>query len=151
MLEGLATKLGNLDLRKDTSEQSSHSKSRNLPSRSPHSASDLNSASSPATFEGETTLNRQSEFARELLEQAVGSTPSIGQNAEIKDALASLQEMVTRQGQYTNAMSSASHPLFNRALANIDPSKLERPPWDVVDDVIEKASSMYITKLVELD
>jgi hypothetical protein len=144
MLESLATKLGNLDLHRDASETSSHSKPRNLAARSTHSASDPNSAPTPATFEGETTLNRQSEFARELLEQAVGSTPSIGQNTEIQAALTSLQEMVTRQGQYTNTMSSASHPFFTRALSNIDPSKLDRPPWDIVNEVIDKAASMHI-------
>ena len=141
MLASLATKLGNLDIRRDASDHSSPYKSHNLPTRSLHSGSDANNASTPATFEGDTTLNKQSEFARELFEQTVGSTPSIGQNAEIQDAIAALQEMVTRQGQYTNAISSSSHPFFNKALANIDPSKLERPPWDVVEDVIAKAAS----------
>ncbi|KAF2676907.1 hypothetical protein K458DRAFT_424397 [Lentithecium fluviatile CBS 122367] len=141
VLESLATKLSNLDLHRDQSEQSSQSRSRNLTGRSPRSTSDANNVPTPAPFEGETTINRQSEFARELLEQAVGSTPSIGQNAEIKAALTSLQDMVTRQGQYTNTMTASStHPFFNRALVDIDPSKLERPPWEVVEDVIEKAS-----------
>jgi hypothetical protein len=141
MLEKLTTKLGNIDLRRDASDQSSHARSHDLPSRSQQSGSDPNNVPTPATFEGETTLNRQSEFAREFLEKAVGNTPSIEQNAEIKDALTSLQEMVTRQGRYTNTMSSASHPFFNRALSNIDPSRLDRPPWDIVNDVIEKAAS----------
>lgn len=101
----------------------------------------MNSAHTPATFEGETTINKQSEIARELLEKAVGSTPSMGQNVEVKAALTSLQDLVTRQGQYTNTLASTSNPFFNRVLVDIDPAKLERPPWDVVLEVIEMASS----------
>ncbi|KAF1954350.1 hypothetical protein CC80DRAFT_476084 [Byssothecium circinans] len=133
ILETLAAKLGSLDLRKDPSDQSNQSISHKpSPGRS-------TPAAIPAPFEGETTINRQSEFARELLEQAVGSTPSIGQNAEIKNALTSLQDMVTRQGQYTNAMP-ASQPFFNRNLADLDASNLERPSWEVANEVLEKAS-----------
>jgi hypothetical protein len=70
----------------------------------------------------------------------VGSTPSIEQNAEIKSALTSLQEMVSRQGQYTNPLPSLTSPFFHRTLAELDATKLERPPWDVANEVIEKAS-----------
>ncbi|KAF2635490.1 hypothetical protein P280DRAFT_436975 [Massarina eburnea CBS 473.64] len=135
ILESLAVKLGNLDLLKDSPDHSTQSRSHKQSSgRGP-------SDTTPAPFEGETTINRQSEFARELLEQAVGNTPSIGQNVEIKDALASLQEMVTRQGQFTNAMPvSIVQPFFNKSLADIDVSQLEKPPWDAANDLIEKAS-----------
>lgn len=142
VLESLAAKLGNLDIQKDSSELSSQSRS-NKPSvgRSPRSSSD---AHTPAPFEGETTINRQSDFARELLEHAVGNTPSIEQNAEIKAALTSLQDMVSRQSHYSTTISgTASQPLFNKALADIDHVKLERPPWNVVSDVIDKASGGF--------
>ncbi|KAF1976609.1 fungal-specific transcription factor domain-containing protein [Bimuria novae-zelandiae CBS 107.79] len=136
LLEALSRKLYNLDL-KTEHESSSQSKSRIGTSRSPHSGS----GTIPTPFEGETTINRQSEFARELLEQAVGSTPSIIENAEIKAALTSLQDMVTRQGVHTNTMTtSSSFPFSNKSLAELDHTQLERPPWEIVNEVIDKAS-----------
>ncbi|CAI6230604.1 unnamed protein product [Periconia digitata] len=137
VLEKLATRLSNVDISHDVLEPASQAKSRISSGRS---ASETN-AGTPAPFEGETTLNRQSVFARELLEQAVGSTPSMEQNADIKDALSSLQDMVTRQGHYTNAIpASFSQPYFNRSLADIDATKLEIPPWDVASEVLDKGS-----------
>jgi len=94
-------------------------------------------------FEGETTFNSQSELARDYLEQAVGNTPSIVQNADIKAALTSLQDLVTIQGQKT-VKSAQSMPSFAHALVDIDPAELERPPWDVVEEVLEKASSVSL-------
>lgn len=141
VLEKLAAKLGNVDITRDLVEPLGQSKSRNSSGRS---TTEVNSGT-PAPFEGETTLNRQSVFARELLEHAVGSTPSMETNTDIKDALKSLQEMVDRQGQYTNAIPAAfSQPFFNRSLAEIDASKLERPPWDAAHEVLEKASGKKI-------
>jgi hypothetical protein len=138
VLESLSHKLGSLDLRAEF-EHSSQSKSTIAVSRSPRSNSEVNAAI-PA-FEGETTINRQSEFARELLEQAVGNTPSIGQNAEIKAALTSLQNMVTRHSANPNTIAaSLTYPFSNKALAEVDHTKLERPPWDSVSDIIDKAS-----------
>lgn len=138
VLEALSNKLSNLDIKAEL-EHSSQSRSAIAATRSPHSSSEANAAT-PA-FEGETTINSQSEFARELLEQAVGSTPSIGQNAEIKAALTSLQNMVTRQGAKSNTITaSLTYPFSNKALAEVDHSKLERPPWDLVNEVINKAS-----------
>ncbi|KAL5419790.1 hypothetical protein PMIN03_000390 [Paraphaeosphaeria minitans] len=120
-------------------EHSVQSRSGISAARSPHSSSETNVAT-PA-FEGETTINRQSEFARELLEQAVGNTPSIGQNAEIKAALTSLQNMVTRQSANPNTITaSLTYPFSNKALPEVDHTKLERPPWDLVNEVIDKAS-----------
>ena len=139
VLEALSNKLGNLDLRAEV-DQSSQSRSRISTTRSPRSGSEAN-VSTPAPFEGETTIIRQSEFARELLEQAVGSTPSIIENAEVKAALTSLQDMVTRQGAYTNtAATSSLYPFINKSLANLDHTKLERPPWELVNEVIDKTS-----------
>lgn len=63
------------------------------------------------------------------------------ENAEIKAALTSLQSMVTRQGTYTNTMTtSSSYPFSNKSLADVDHSKLERPPWELVNEVIDKAA-----------
>lgn len=139
MLEALSNKLSNLDLKSEFG-QSSQSRSRPSNNRSPRAGSEVNN-STPAPFEGETTINRQSEFARELLEQAVGSTPSIIENAEIKAALTSLQDMVTRQGAYTNTMTtSLSYPFSSKSLVDVDHTKLERPPWELVNEVIDKAS-----------
>jgi hypothetical protein len=138
VLESLSNKLGNLDL-KGEFEHSSQSRSAIAVTRSPRSNSEANVAT-PA-FEGETTINRQSEFARELLEHAVGSTPSIEQNVEIKAALTSLQNMVTRQSANPNTITaSLTYPFSNKALAEVDHTKLERPPWDLVNEVIDKAS-----------
>ncbi|KAF2258211.1 fungal-specific transcription factor domain-containing protein [Lojkania enalia] len=137
VLEKLATKLADLSIQKE-SESGSHSRSSRI-ARSPNSSTEHHSGT-PAPFEGETTLNSQSAFAREFLEQAVGSTPSIGQNEEVKAALASLQDIVSRQGQNAST-SNEPQPFFNKALADIDSSKLERPPWEAVVEVIEKAST----------
>ncbi|KAF2108829.1 fungal-specific transcription factor domain-containing protein [Lophiotrema nucula] len=136
VLEKLANRLSDIDVRKETTDSSSHTRSSRI-GRSPNSSSDV-PESTPAPFEGESTLNSQSVFARELLEQAVGSTPSMGQNAEIKTALTSLQSMVSRQNQ---TITIEPQPVFNTALADIDTTKLEKPPWDAVLDVIEKAAT----------
>ncbi|KAF2127627.1 hypothetical protein P153DRAFT_398225 [Dothidotthia symphoricarpi CBS 119687] len=138
LLESLALKLGNLDVRRDSTEHSSQSRStRYGTARSPAAVVEPNT---PAPFEGETAINSQSGYARELLAQAIGSTPSIGQNAEVQSALNALGELVTRQGQMTAPTTSRNQPLLNRSLANINPVDLERPPWGVVIMVLEKAS-----------
>lgn len=94
-------------------------------------------ATTPAPFEGETTINSQSDYAREYLARVVGSTPSIGQNAEIKSALIALGELATQQGPNT----ASAVPLVNRSLRELDPEKLDRPPWDTVSHVLDKAMS----------
>lgn len=134
VLASLAAKLVDLDLRRDSTEPSSQSRSsRRAVGRSPGA---LEEASTPAPFEGETTINSQSEYARELLAKAVGGTPSIEQNAEVKSALHDLNELVSRQGSVT---VSNDHSLVNRSLAEIDPEKLSKPPWEVVSSMVEKA------------
>lgn len=132
VLEKLATKLTNLDIHTDQSTNSRSSKT----GRSPHSTSDVNTGGTPAPFEGDTAMNIQSEFARELLEKAVGSTPSIGQNAEIKAALTMLQDMVSKQSALKST-SNDPQSFLPRELSNIDASKLERPPWSVVKQVLD--------------
>lgn len=92
----------------------------------------------PAPFEGETALNAQSEYAREFIEKAVGSTPSIVQNKEIQAALASLKSMVNRQHHY-GAAKSELQPLSDKLTADVAASTLERPPWEAVNEVIDKA------------
>jgi hypothetical protein len=105
-------------------------------------------ATTPAPFEGETAINRQSGYARELLTKVVGSNPSIGQNEEIKSALSALEELVTRQGHVTVSTTTTVHPLINRALADVDPGKLERPPWSAVKDMLERALSKIRTFII---
>lgn len=138
MLETLTVKLGSLDTQKDHAEQSSQSKSSRV-GKSPNSSTDVHS-NTPAPFEGETALNAQSEYARELLERAVGSTPSIGQNSEIQAALASLQGMVSKQNQSISTKHE-TQPFFTKTLADVDATKLERPPWEAVSDAIDSAHS----------
>ncbi|KAF2849495.1 hypothetical protein T440DRAFT_469254 [Plenodomus tracheiphilus IPT5] len=92
-------------------------------------------AATPAPFEGETTLNSQSDYARELLTQAIGNTPSMEQNAEIRSALTALKDLVSQQGQ----IATSSNPLINRSFADFDPAKLERPPWDAASGTLDKA------------
>jgi hypothetical protein len=73
-----------------------------------------------------------------MLAQVIGSTPSIGQNEEVKMALTALADMVSQQGQN----NASCNPTINHSLADLDPSKLERPPWDIACYVLEKASGM---------
>lgn len=133
VLAGLATRLGNLDLQKDDSSSQSRSSRVGVNNKSPGITTDA--AATPAPFEGETTINSQSGYARELLAQAIGNTPSMEQNAEIRSALTALKELVGQQGQIT----TSSNQLINRTLAEFDPAKLERPPWAVVSDTLDKA------------
>jgi len=93
----------------------------------------------PAPFEGETTINSQSDYARELLAQAIGEMPSIEQNAEIRTALAALKELVNQQSQ----VSTSLNPRISREFADYDPAKLDRPPLDVVETVFDTACSQY--------
>ncbi|KAG9195315.1 hypothetical protein G6011_00436 [Alternaria panax] len=128
-------KLGSLELQKDSHETSSQSRSSRIgPSRSPVSC--LVDAATPAPFEGESSINSQSDHARAMLAQAIGSTPSIGQNEEVRVALTALAEMVSQQGQN----NASSNHLINHSLADIDPANLERPPWDTACYVLKKAS-----------
>jgi hypothetical protein len=88
-------------------------------------------ASTPAPFEGETAMDSQSGYVQELLARAVDSTPSVGQNAEVKSALLALNDLVTRQDQVSAPITSSSHSLINRALADVDSEQLDKPPWNV--------------------
>ncbi|RMZ70077.1 C6 transcription factor [Pyrenophora seminiperda CCB06] len=134
VLASLSTKLGNLDLQKDWHDSASQSRSSRVGTvRSPGSG--LADAPTPTPFEGESSINSQSDYAREMLAQAIGSTPSIGENKEVKMALTALSEMVSQQSQNT---SSGNAPI-NRSLADVDPTQLERPPWPVVCKVLDKA------------
>jgi hypothetical protein len=64
VLESLAAKLGDLDLRKDAAESSSQSRSsRRGIARSP--GGPLMEASTPAPFEGETAMDSQSGYGKE--------------------------------------------------------------------------------------
>jgi hypothetical protein len=136
VLAALASKLGNLDLQKNSNDSSSNSRSSRIGiTRSPGGGA--TETSTPAPFEGESSINSQSDYAREMLAQVIGSTPSIGQNEEVKTALTALSDLVSQQSNST----SSSNPLINRSLAEVDPAKLERPPWDDVTLVLEKANS----------
>jgi len=136
VLERLTTKLSNLDIHRESTETSSQSRSSRVGAtgRSPGDATD---AATPAPFEGETAINIQSDYARELLAQAVDRTPSIGQNADIRAALTALGELVNQQGQNT----ASSNPLINRSFAEIDPSDLEKPPWAEMINALDNAMS----------
>ena len=130
----LLKKWTNIDLSKDTHETSSQSRSSRVgATRSPGSG--LHEAPTPAPFEGESSINTQSDYAREMLAQVIGSTPSIGQNEEVKTALTALSEMVSQQSQITGL----NHPSINRSLAEVDSARLERPPWAEMCNALEKA------------
>jgi hypothetical protein len=143
VLANLASKLSDLDFRKDSAEQSSQSRLSRVGSRvgSGKSQAITTEVTTPAPFEGETAINSQSGYARELLTKVVDSTPSIGQNAEIKRALSALGELVTRQGHATVPTTSTVNSLINRSLSEVDPGKLERPPWITVREMLERALS----------
>jgi hypothetical protein len=136
VLASLVTKLGNLDTQRVPTGTNSQSRSSRVGAnnRSPGYVAD---ATTLASFEGETTITSQSDYARELLAQAVDRTPSIGQNAEIRSALTALGELVNQQGHNTSSIN----PLLNRSLAESDPAKLDRPPWDEVSNALDKAFS----------
>jgi uncharacterized coiled-coil protein SlyX len=139
VLANLASKLSDLDLQRDPTETSSQSRSsRKGVGRSPGT---LDEATTPAPFEGETTINSQSDYVRELLAKAVGSTPSIEQNAEVKSALSALNDLVARQGQIVAPSSLSVNALINRSLADVDPEKLTKPPWSAVTDMVARACS----------
>lgn len=138
MLENLAAKLGTLDLCKDSSEQNSQARPKS--GRSPNSNSDVTAVDSPAQFEGETTLNTQSGLARDLLERALVSTPAIGDNSEIKAALKSLQNLVTKQ---KNPSKTSEYSYQWNPPSGLDGSQLELPPWESVESVLEKALRMF--------
>jgi hypothetical protein len=143
VLSRLASKLGDLDLQTDSAERSSQSRPSRVGSRvgsgkSPTLATD---ATTPAPFEGETAINSQSGYARALLTKVVGDTPSIGQNAEIKSALSALGDIVKGQEHVTVSTTSTTNSLINRALQDLDPGKLERPPWPAVKEMLERALS----------
>jgi hypothetical protein len=143
VLAKLAAKLGDLDLHNNSAEPSSQSRSSRVGSRTGSGKSPLvtTGVTNPAPFEGETTIQSQSGYARELLTKVVGDTPSIGQNEEIKSALSALGEIVTRQGNVSASASSANHCLINRSLMDVDAGKLERPPWLAVKTMLERAMS----------
>lgn len=104
----------------------------------------MTAATTPATFEGETAIHSQSGYARELLKKVVSNNPSIGQNEEVKSALSALGELVTHQGHVTVSTTSTTHPLINRSLSDVDPGKLERPPWPAVKEMLDRAMSGYL-------
>jgi hypothetical protein len=139
VLEKLADKLGNLDLQKNPEHSIQSGVSR--VAKSPLPITDVQ-AHTPAPFEGDTTMNSQSAFARELLEKAVEETPSIGLNAEIRVALSSLQNMFSTQNQFYST-TNEPQPFFNKLLAETDPKQLQAPPWEAVEDVLDKASSKH--------
>ena len=141
VLEKLASKLGDLDLQRDSTEPSSQSRHSQVGSRvgSGKSPTSMTEATTPTPFEGETAINSQSGYARELLTEVIGNTPSIGQNEEIKSALSALGDIVTRQGHVTVPTTSATNSLINRALSDVDPGKLERPPWPAVKEMLDRA------------
>lgn len=141
LLANLASKLGDLDFHKDLAERSSQSRLSRVGSRvdSGKSSTLTTEATTPAPFEGETAINSQSGYARDLVTKVVGSTPFIGQNEEIKSALSALEELVTRQGHVTVPTTSTANSLINRSLSEVDPGNLERPPWITVKELLERA------------
>ncbi|EMD85979.1 hypothetical protein COCC4DRAFT_146409 [Bipolaris maydis ATCC 48331] len=132
VLASLSSKLGNMDLAKDSPETGSQSRSSRA-GRSPGSG--LQEAPTPAPFEGESSINIQSVYAREMLAQVIDNTPSIGQNEEVKMALTALSEMVSQPGQ----TMAPSNRLINRSLTEVDPTRLEQPPWMEVCNALDTA------------
>lgn len=94
-----------------------------------------------STFEGETTLNSHSEFARNLLERVVVNTPSIEENAELKAALTNLQTIVKMQKVPPAERSVLFWPTLQPDTSKIDRSgtRVDRPPWDAVEAVLDWA------------
>jgi hypothetical protein len=147
VLASLAAKLNDLDIRGGSPEHSSQSRSsRKGIGKSPGT---LDDRSTPAPFEGETTINSQSDYARELLVKAVGSTPSIEQNAEVKAALLALNELVTHQNQATVPTPNSLHSVVNHSLADIDPDTLSKPPWEVISKVVKGAYGKSFIRIIQ--
>jgi hypothetical protein len=139
VLAQLASKLGNLDIHSSPPEQSNRSLSDQTSSaRSPASGV---GAATPAPFEGETAINSQSDYAREMLAQVVGTTPSIGQNAELKFALSALGELVSKKNQVSTSPATGGNTLVSRSLVETDAGKLEHPPWEIIKGAIDRARS----------
>ncbi|KAH7071970.1 fungal-specific transcription factor domain-containing protein [Paraphoma chrysanthemicola] len=145
VLESLATKLGNLDLRRGTTDDSPPSRSsRTVAGRSPAAMAE---AATPAPFEGETTMVVQSDYARELLTQAVSNTPGVGQSEEVRAALQALSELVAHQGEGPAPATAGNSELIDRSLSEVNPENLEKPPWEVVRYVLDKATKYPTTAL----
>lgn len=134
LLSSLTTKLGNISSPKDNASSPSLSSRIGVV----RNVETTVGTTTPTIFEGETTINSQSDFARELLAQAIGKTPSIEQNAEIKTALSALKELVNQQSQIPISWSVN----MSREFADDDPTQLDRPPFDVVVNAIKKASQL---------
>lgn len=92
----------------------------------------------PAPFEGETTITSQSEYAREVLAQAIGKTPSIEQNAEIRTTLSALKDLVSQQNQPISSIIPISRSFAHHSL-----SELGLPPLLAIRDALDKACSWY--------
>ncbi|USP78022.1 uncharacterized protein yc1106_05296 [Curvularia clavata] len=93
----------------------------------------------PVPYEGETGISTQSSYVQELLVQLVGGTPSVGWNADVKNALTALGKLATQQNRDTVPIRSTIQPLVDRSLARTDVANLALPPWSVVRIAIEKA------------
>lgn len=133
-LNDFASRYDNLNVRINSTKRDSRSR---LAESAERSQTTKAGGPTPAFFEGETGINRQSDYARELLTHAVEDMPSIGQNAEIKTALSALKQLVTEQGRV--ARSSHPGPQSLDRCSGFDSSKLNQPPWNVVEEAIEKA------------
>lgn len=95
-------------------------------------------STTPTPFEGETGMNRQSDYVRELLVQVVGQTPSMDQNIEVKAALTALEELVTPSNHGDISPKLDTQQLADRSIPRTDSAKLEQPPWSVVKVAMDK-------------
>jgi hypothetical protein len=140
VLAQLSSRLCNLNIQSAPAEQHNQSKSSRIsPGRSPgRSTATIADAATPTPFEGETAINSQSDYARGILAHVVGTTPSIGQNVELRSALGALGELVSKTSQVAAAAGSGDS-FINPSLAEVAVENLEQPPWSVVKHVVNTA------------
>ena len=76
-----------------------------------------------------------------MLAHVVGTTPSMGQNQELKSALSALGELVSKKNHISTPSAAGGNTLVSRSLQEADAGKLEHPPWEIVKGAIDHAKS----------
>jgi hypothetical protein len=95
-------------------------------------------------YGGETTLDRDSLFASELVENAVKSNVFSSRREEINAALSSLKEIVSKRKEPTDSQKTRS--TFNGRVTKITIRDLEMPPIEVTNKALEHLNGKSFQK-----
>ncbi|KAG5297629.1 fungal specific transcription factor domain-containing protein [Histoplasma ohiense] len=130
-------------------EQKQHSSlAATQPGTTPEAEPPPSNKTSPE-FQGEPSTTAHSAYASELFEKVVVKTPLAEHSPEMMNALAALKDIVERQ-----KLPSSIHTLRfagqKAASTNVDFSKLEMPPLNVVLAVLKNAKESHPFFLLNL-